>query len=63
MFDFDVQPQSAPDLLAVLGLDGRTMRTSLEEPAPFDPRGDDRKSEGSEGRVNGKGPGSQSHKR
>ena len=30
MFDFDVQPQSAPDLLALLGIDGRAI---LEEPA------------------------------
>ena len=42
MFDFDVQPQSGADLLALLGLDGRAIRTILEELAPFDPRGDDR---------------------
>ncbi len=42
MFDFDVQPQSGTDLLAQLGLDARAIRTILEEPAPFDPRGDDR---------------------
>ena len=35
MFDFDVQPQSAPDLLALLGLDGRAI---LEEPARRSPR-------------------------
>ena len=43
MFDFDVEvPSGGPDLLALLGLDGRAIRTILEEPAPFDPRGDDR---------------------
>ena len=31
----------ASDLLAQLGLDGRAIRTILEEPAPFDPRGDE----------------------
>ena len=47
MFDFDVEVHSGSDLLAQLGLDGRAIRTILEEPAPFDPRGD-------EGRVGGK---------
>ena len=37
MFDFDVEVHSGPDLLAQLGLDGRAIRTILEEPAPFDP--------------------------
>ena len=42
MFDFDADVQSGPDLLlAQLGLDGRAIRTILEEPAPFDPRGDE----------------------
>ncbi len=41
MFDSDTQPPSGPDLLALLGLDGRAIRTILEEPAPFDPRGDE----------------------
>ena len=38
MFDFDVEVHSGSDLLAQLGLDGRAIRTILEEPAPFDPR-------------------------
>ena len=38
MFDFDVQPQSAPDLLALLGRDGHAIRTILEEPARRAPR-------------------------
>ena len=42
MFDFDTDVQTGTDLLAQLGLDGRAIRTILEEPAPFDPRGDDR---------------------
>ena len=43
MFDFDVEaPCGGADVLALLGLDGRAIRTILEEPAPFDPRGDDR---------------------
>ena len=41
MFDFDVEVHSGSDLLAQLGLDGRAIRTILDEPAPFDPRGDD----------------------
>ena len=41
MFDFDVEVHSGSDLLAQLGLDGRAIRTILEEPAPFDPRGND----------------------
>ena len=42
MFDFDVEVPSGEDLLAHIGLDGRAIRSILEEPAPFDPRGDDR---------------------
>ena len=43
MFDFDVEaPSGGADVLALHGLDGRAIRTILEEPAPFDPRGDDR---------------------
>ena len=42
MFDFDVEVHTNSDLLAELGLDGRAIRHILEEPAPFDPRGDDR---------------------
>ena len=43
MFDFDTDaPSGGVDLLALLGLDGRAIRNILEEPAPFDPRGDDR---------------------
>ena len=38
MFDFDADVQTGTDLLAQLGLDGRAIRTILEEPAPFDPR-------------------------
>ena len=42
MFDCDTDaPSGGPDLLALLGLDGRAIRTILEEPAPFDPRGDE----------------------
>ena len=41
MFDFDTPPRSGSDLLEQLGLDGRAIRTILEEPAPFDPRGDE----------------------
>ena len=42
MFDFDTDaPSGGTDLLAQLGLDARAIRTILEEPAPFDPRGDD----------------------
>ena len=40
MFDFDVEAQSGETLLAHIGLDGRAIRTILDEPAPFDPRGD-----------------------
>ena len=43
MFDFDIEaPSGGAGVLAQLGLDGRAIRTILEEPAPFDPRGDDR---------------------
>jgi len=43
MFDCDTDaPFDDPDLLALLGLDGRAIRTILDEPAAFDPRGDDR---------------------
>ena len=41
MFEFDVEAQSGSALLEQLGLDDRAIRTILEEPAPFDPRGDD----------------------
>ena len=41
MFHFDTDVQTGPELLAQLGLDSRAIRTVLEEPAPFDPRGDD----------------------
>ena len=42
MFDFDVvEAQSARKPCSrCIGLDGRAIRTILEEPAPFDPRGD-----------------------
>ena len=43
MFDSDTDaPAGGADLLAQLGLDARAIRNILEEPAPFDPRGDDR---------------------
>ena len=43
MFHSDTDaPTGGADLLALIGLDGRAIRTILEEPAPFDPRGDDR---------------------
>ena len=40
MFDFDAVVPIGTEVLALLGLDGRAIRTILEEPAPFDPRGD-----------------------
>ena len=40
MFDFDLVVPTGTEMLSLLGLDGRAIRTILEEPAPFDPRGD-----------------------
>ena len=42
MFDSNPDVPSAPELLAEFGLDSRAIRHILDEPAPFDPRGDDR---------------------
>ena len=41
MFDSDPEVLSSPELLAQICLDGRAIRQFLEEPAPFDPRGDE----------------------
>ena len=41
MFDSDSEVLNSPELLAQIGLDGPAIRHILEEPAPFDPRGDE----------------------
>ena len=41
MFDLDCETPSGSDLLAQIGLDPHTVRRILEEPVPFDPRGDE----------------------
>ena len=41
MFDTDVDMPSAADLLAELGINARAIFHIFDEPASFDPRGDD----------------------
>lgn len=41
MFDSAPEVLSSPELLEHIDLDGRAIRHILDEPAPFDPRGDE----------------------
>lgn len=41
MFDSNPEVQSSSELLAQIGLDGLAIRHILEEPTPFDPKGDE----------------------